>query len=237
MRKKIILSILVALCLMFFSGCGSVSYYNIIGSDGSITRDLVIEFDQDYAYKEQAYFYAKATMEENVELNEYLSFIFDEENYSLTLREYYPTMTDYYIANNITGDEVEENDLTREIDWFYVRYTREADIIFNNYTNEINNYLNHFSIYANAPIYIDPIEFKYIYGTQYKAVESNAEEVNIVDGLYYNQWTANLNNLHNSKIITTSVNPFTPLWYGIAIVGAIVSAGCAAIIKKLFFKV
>ena len=67
-------------------------------------------------------------------------------------------------------------------------------------------------IYDEVP----PKDFLYRYGTPYKRLHSNADEIRLVNGIYYHEWTVDLDN-PTREISTWRTSANQNVWYALAL--------------------
>lgn len=213
--KKIILTIILISLILMLTGCASVTYSTINGVDGSLTYEIRIKIDEDNINKAKALTAAEETARELYELNEFRTIEVDRENYEIILKEFYPSLTDYYKANNITGDEIEEDDTIAENKGLYTYYTTSTDTAFN------SENIDQIAAYVNNKYYmgegdIADVDMAFKYGVLYKSISSDAESIEEVDGVYYH--TFNIDSEKRDRVINiTSKSPNAPIWYALCI--------------------
>jgi hypothetical protein len=67
-------------------------------------------------------------------------------------------------------------------------------------------------IYDEVP----PKDFLYRYGTPYKRLHSNADQIRLVNGIYYHEWTVDLDN-PTREISTWRTSANQNVWYALAL--------------------
>jgi hypothetical protein len=226
MKKKIVLIILTITLIFILTGCATVTYSTINGADGSLTYEIRITIDEDYANKDLALQAAEETARQYYQENQYRTITVDKEKYEVILKEYYPSLTDYYIANNITGNEVEEDTGSETKKGLYTYYTRSSTTSFDDENiDSIANIVN--QTYFQGHGDISDVKMQYKYGTIYSSVTSDADSVDEVDGVYVH--TFNINPEGRDRVINlTSKSPRAELWYALCI-------GLALIIGAIIF--
>ena len=130
MKKGLVTLVVVlcTLCAVLLCGCGSVTYRTIVGEAGSRIIDIVVE-REDMPDKEWEFcqVYVQAYYERLVAAGRDAEFLADQNR--MTLRQFYASATDYYLAMGYTGDEPSEPLEGEVVDLLMKEYAVEMTII------------------------------------------------------------------------------------------------------------
>lgn len=134
----------------------------------------------------------------------------------------YDTMTDYYIANGLDGYEVSESDATEDKGFLFTDYYTETDTVFSLIgagDNVIDVCVN---LCKEAGAAEDKILLRYVYGTPYKIITSDADSVtyNSQRSLYLHSFDMTV--ADKDRLIHFTQHAPNPVgWYVLAVIIAI----------------
>ena len=225
--KKIVFIFLLALICLSCCACCKVSYTRVITEYGQVTKTYVIDVDNGYAFKEQAYQYL---VEKVKDYEDYFNISYDEDEYKVTLTEGYDSLEEYYIAYGITGDEpneeleIQKNGLLSTV----IVENCSFDELMSTKVFPDATYKDLVKAYEDGFVAIIGEEnktggeyknvFEYTYGTPYKNVQSNADSVYLSsDGIYMHTWTLDEDKFADTTVYIRQISPNGTVWYLICI--------------------
>lgn len=230
-RKLVLVFLLFSFLLIVLCGCGSVTFNNILSTDGSITQQFVIEVDS----------------ESDLDILDSVEIMFRQMNYSvkrnvdtpniLKASRYFSSYTDYYIFYGITGDEENENEGDIVKGFWFDKYVTVTSTVFADLADE-NFVKPYHDIYFKNYDFnrIKDVEFIYTYGTKYATVYGeDADFTSENNGVYLYTWYLDYDNI-TKNITLVQIAPNSAVWYTIAIVGSIVLILIFVIITKVLLK-
>lgn len=236
MKKKIALFTIIMLILIFASSCVSAEVGVYTKANGNVLRVYRIIVDSDTPNSEYVKEAVIDELENILENNytEYGEIVVSEENeYDIRLVYTYSSMTEYYIAMGLTGDEVpEEDNSVREKDLLYA-YSKDnmfSDIDYNYIYDQANYYANKY----NGNMNLDELDLAFEYGTKYTKlyVDDNADYVDLKDGMRVYRWETKAKDIEDEKYLV-SKQPNTGNWYLISIIASLVLCVIMVLITKI----
>ena len=180
-----VLLLLLVLSLLAFGCAESFTYTEYIDSDGAVHREYLLVYDKEAEDAAEVKAQAVHAMQNFVAAKgvaEYAT-ITDTVEGEVLLHLTFPSITDYYVALGLTGRE-ENTPIEATEKGFIERYDMEIDSYL---TDNVIEYVRELvsEEYADFPLACD---FYYTYGTVYRTVKSNSDEVKKQDGIYYHTW-------------------------------------------------
>ena len=219
--------LLILLSLFLFAGCAeSFTYTYYIDKTGALHYEYVFTYDP-YASD------ADEVKEEALEVAEVFLSMKDfgdrakletgEGRVSLSIT--FDSVTDYYIFNGMTGKEKPD-----ESETFLQGIFQYQDSVGDPYrvmSATFRSLLD--EDHADAP---DPAEMRYVFGTRFSSVRSNADRVEERGGIYYHVWDVTSGEPLNVVIRTYGLNVW--LLFGAAICVFVLSL--VALFVIIYFK-
>jgi len=239
MNKKIVFAMIIALSLCL-SACATVTEKRVQYPDGSILLSTTIELDSG------KFVYTGYTAGEVLEV---LDAIFsamgrtveiDADNYSVCGYIVFDSLSQYYEYYGINSGE----QIINAENLFFDIYERTSDSTFKNAKAKVEAIIDgHKDLPLIKNYYNDIINmeyetlcFIYIYGTPYKSVSSNADDVvhDRETAIYLHYW--NFNDYENDIIVLKIRQPNVSVWLTGIIIAGIVSVLLFFVFAKLMRK-
>lgn len=247
MRKKFLAVLLMFLCVFSLCGCASVSFNNIIFSDGKIAQQIVVVTDnkqiQNAGFDVQTVqtdikFYA--TQYYNTLLSNFLFadipgleqsekntplFKTESKNNVVNIVVQFNTIQDYYyFYNHALPDQDDNNGTVNDFGFYQTDETTSTTVFYDLQNNNVANYwLNYFKTKMPQVSFAD-CTYNYTYSTPFEKIHSDADIVQYDDyGNVAHTWSfksADLtgeNAAEGGKIKLYTVGIKSPLWYFVAI--------------------
>ncbi len=202
-----------------------ISYDNYILYSSGIYQAFTVTFDKvfwdGYAADENGINYRNNILEAIKLLfggRGYVTEI-DKDNARFTAFIKYESLTDYYIANDIDGYEREESSGNEKKGFLFNEYESSTTTIFKIIETEGNLLNAILQICYQAGINRENVALSYVYGTPYKIITTDADEVNYSSGqkLYLHTYKMNMDN-YDREIVMKQKSPNPTGWYVLAII-------------------
>ncbi len=234
--KKVFFVMIIFIMLFAFCGCAEVvySYYSTeagerilewkVTLDGESLEHTGADIPDTIKELMEAEAASRVSQGRNAEV------IYSEDNpYVITLRESYPSLTDMYLAFNLTGDE--ENEILNEekINLLFSEVTNKMDFASQSEADYFNTL---FSSYF-APIYADPsaVTLQYRYGTTYNTVYGlDYDDTYVEDAVTFYVWDLDVENIDATSIVVAQRIPRIWIWEAGAILASALVIGGAALL-------
>lgn len=176
--RKIIAVLILVMIAFTLCGCAEVCYSVIIDEYGARTVDYKVTFnseDLDYQRQKEA---VTSLFSYTAEKNLYAKLVSNEEEDSLTLRYYYPTQTEFEIANGITGDEIGESQEYNKLNFLYQEYIGTLS------PASKETLINYAMVYLKAYDPLFPVAFCQALEEESKTAEMPDELKSIIKDIY-----------------------------------------------------
>lgn len=206
----------------------SFSYHNYTLRNSGVYFAFVITLDKDFHHKislsDNNVIYDCALLKQIEILFKVMGYtvVCDDFNGQLYAYLSYDTMTDYYIANGLDGYETSDSDATEDKGFLFTDYYTESKTVFSLIGSGDNVIDACLELFKEAGAPEDKIALRYVYGTPYKIVTSDADSVtyNTQRNLYLHSF--NLTIADKDRVIHLKQHaPNSVGWYVLAVIIAI----------------
>lgn len=206
----------------------SIAYHNYTLRNSGVYFAFVITLDKEFhrniSLSENNVVYDCALLAQIETLFKTIGYtvVCDDFNGQLYAYISYDTMTDYYIANGLDGYEVSQSDATEDKGFLFTDYYTESKTVFSVIGSGDNVIDACLELCEEAGAPEDKIALRYVYGTPYKIISSDADSVtyNSQNSLYLHSF--NLIVADKDRVIHLKQHAPNPVgWYVLAVIIAI----------------
>lgn len=206
----------------------SFSYHNYTLRNSGVYFAFVVTLDKNFhrniSKSDNSVVYDCVLMDKIKILFSALGYTVVSDDFNGQLYAYmsYETMTDYYIANGVDGYKVSESDATEDKGFLFTDYHTETDTVFSVIGTGDNVLDLCIELCKEAGTTEDKIALRYVYGTPYKIISSDADSVsyNSQRSLYLHSFDMTIAN--KDRVIHFVQHAPNPIgWYVLAVIIAI----------------
>lgn len=212
-----------------------IAYYDYTLYSSGVYFAYELTFDKEYcsAHAESQEDY-KNTVMQAAELffsGRGFALIVDEENAKFTAQVRYDSKSDLYIANGIDGYERTASSPKTKKGFFFNEYTNVRNTVFARAKTPGYVIYGVVELCKALDISEERMLFKYVYGTPYKTISSDADETKFLTSrnIYTHSYTMTMEEC-DREITLKQVAPITANWYLVAIGVALIFAAAPLIV-------